>query len=127
MLTNSDITIYKKGAIGYDRYLITGKDNKKGAFWDESAQSNMIKSGLSTIGTVNIMIPLLNMPDITLKTGVDIAVKGNISFTFDNTSLQSVASSMTQLKQIIPVFTIVTADKKDFGSPSMQHYQLSCK
>jgi len=127
MYTNADITIYKKAAIGYDRYPVTGKNNKKGAFWDESAQSNIIKSGLSTIGTVNIMIPLSHLPDIVIKTGNDIVVKGNIDFEFDNTSQQTVASSMTQLKQITTVYTIVTADKKDFGSSGMQHYQLSCK
>jgi hypothetical protein len=127
MYTNSDITIYKKDGMGYIKHLITGQGNKKGALWDESAQSNILKSGLSTIGTVNIMIPLAHMPDIEIKTGNDIVVKSNIDFEFNNTSQQTVSASMTQLKQITSVFTVVTADKKDFGSPGMRHYQLSCK
>lgn len=126
MYTNADITIYKKTAAGYDRHQITGADGTNGVFWSELAQSNILKSGSATVGTVNIMIPLANI-SIDIKTSDDLVIKGLIDFEIDNTSPQAVSSSMSQLRRQYTVFSVVTADKKDYGSPSMQHYQLSCK
>ena len=129
MYTNTDITIYSVGGNGsITRHAITGQNGKKAAFWDEVKQSNIMKSGLASADSVKIMIPIANIPDgMAFNLTKDMVVKGIISFDFDNTSAATRAASLTALKAAYTVYAINAADAKLYGSPSMQHYQLSCK
>jgi hypothetical protein len=54
-------------------------------------------------------------------------VKGVIDTEFDNTSQQTIAASLTAIKAVHSVYTVTVADGKLYGSPAMQHYQISCK
>lgn len=130
MFTNSDITLYKIDTTGhFTRHPITGKTSVKGAFWDDVKQSNIIKTGMSTVDSVTVFIPVGNMPaevsDFT--TGKDLIAKGVIYFEIDNTSQQTVAVSLKALQANNRVVTVSVADDKNYGSPDMQHWELSCK
>jgi len=110
MYTNADITVYTL----YDGYKT---HNIEGVFWDESKQSNMIKSGLSTIDSITIYVPFENMPSgIKFTTGKDHVVKDLINDTLDNSSQQAYSESFTALKKKYDVFSLTVCDKKDYGS-----------
>lgn len=130
MFTNTDVTLYKVDSLGhYTRSSITGKNSIYGAFWDNVKQSNIIKSGMLTVDSVTMFIPIDNMPagvsDFT--TGKDLIVKGVIDFEFDNTSQATISNSMKTLQANNRVVTISVADDKRYGSLDMQHWELSCK
>ena len=129
MYTNTDITLYLYGKDGnITRCSITGKNGKKGALWDEVKQSNILKSGLASADTIKIIIPAANIPNgLTFSLAKDMVVKGIIDFDFDNTSDATRAASLKALKASNTVYGINAADAKLYGSPAMQHYQLSCK
>lgn len=121
MYTNADITVYTH-ADGYKRHEI------EGVFWDESKQSNMIKSGLSTIDAITIYIPFESIPfGVNFTTAKDHIIKGIVNDEIDNTSQQTYSASLNALKAKYDVFTLSTRDKKDFGSEDMRHYELGCK
>ena len=129
MYTNTDITIYSVGGNGsITRHTITGKNGKKAALWDEVKQSNILKSGLASADTIKIMIPAVNIPEgMTFSLAKDMVVKGVIDFEFDNTSDATRAASLKSLKASHAVYGINAADAKLYGSPGMQHYQISGK
>ena len=57
MYTNTGATLYN-----YDRDKTTGKvtyrrTHLKNVFWDDSKQSNVLKSGLTSVESVNISVP----------------------------------------------------------------------
>jgi hypothetical protein len=123
MFTNADVTLYSCAKDGkFTRSVI------KKVFWDEVKQSNIIKSGLTTADSVKIFIPSSSVPDgLNLAAGKDLMVKGIIDFIFNNTSPQTISESLTTLKVINKVVTVSVVDDKTYGSPSMQHYEISCK
>lgn len=130
MFTNTDITLYKMDTSShYTRYPITGKTSLNGAFWDDVKQSNIIKTGILTIDSVTVFIPVGNMPEgiNDFTTGKDLIVKGIVDFEFDNTSQATVSNSMKTLQANNRVVTISVADDKRYGSTDMQHWELSCK
>lgn len=123
MYTNADITLYSYTDGKYTRYPIIG------VFWDDVKQSNITKSGMSTADSVKIFIPVDNLPGgIKFTTGKDWIVKGITEFEFDNTSSQTISESTKELKATNDKVVILTVvDEKLYGSPRMQHVQLSCK
>jgi hypothetical protein len=129
MITNADMTLYSCSKDGkYTRKVIQGKDGKKGVFWEEVKQSLIEKTGLASGDAVKVFIPTVNAPGgLNFTTGKDIAVKGIVETEFDNTSQQTIAASLTALKAAHCVYTVTVADGKLYGSPAMQHYQISCK
>lgn len=123
MYTNADITFYACPDGKYTRHEI------KGVFWEDVKQSNIIKSGLSTADSVKVFIPASNLPGgIKFTTGKDLIVKGIVEFEVDNTSQQSISVSLKTMKETYDrVVTVSVVDDKLYGSPRMQHIQLSCK
>jgi hypothetical protein len=124
MLANTDITLYSCSKDGkYTRSVIHK------VFWDDVKQSNIIRSGLTTADSVKIFIPVKNMPfRVKFTTGKDLVIKGITEFEFDNTSQQTISASLATLKASYDrVVTISVVDNKTYGSPSMQHYKISCK
>jgi len=123
MITNTDITLYSwNETTGYTMKLI------KDVFWQESKQSNIEKTGLVSADSVKIFIPSSSYPDVlTFTTNKDLVVKGSIAFEFDNTSKITRSESLMALKLLHKVFEVTVADSKLYGSPDLQHYQLSCK
>lgn len=129
MITNADITLYACPNGKYTRHEIKGKDNKKGVFWEDVKQSNVLKSGLSTADSVRVFIPVENLPGgIKFTTGKDLIVKGIVDDVVDNASSQTISASLKVMKEAYDrVVTVSVVDDKLYGSPRMQHIQLSCK
>jgi hypothetical protein len=124
MFTNADITLYSCSKDGkYTRSVIHD------VFWDEVKQSNIIRSGLITADSVKIFIPVKNIPSgVKFTTGRDLVIKGITEFEFNNTSQQTISASLATLKADHDKVVIVSVvDDKTYGSPSMQHYEISCK
>lgn len=123
MYTNADITLYTSSNGKYTRQEI------KGVFWEDVKQSNVLKSGLTTADSVKMFIPGVNLPDgIKFTTGKDLIVKGLVDFEVDNTSPQTISASLKIMKDTYDrVVTVSVVDDKLYGSPSMQHVQISCK
>jgi hypothetical protein len=123
MYTNADMTLYSCSKNGkYTRKVI----NK--VFWEEVKQSNIEKTGLTSADSVKVFIPASSVPDgLDFTTSKDLVIKGEVLTEFDNTSQSTISASLTALKASHYVYTVTVADGKLYGSPSMQHYQISCK
>jgi len=123
MYTNADMTLYSCSKDGkYTKKVI------QKVFWEEVKQSLIEKTGLTSSDAVKVFIPAASAPDgIDFTTGKDIVIKGIATTEFDNTSQQTIATSMTSLKASHDVYTVTVADGKLYGNSVMQHYQLSCK
>ena len=123
MFTNADMTLYSCSKDGkFTRKVISG------VFWQEVKQSLIEKTGLTSGDAVKVFIPAANASEeLSFTTGKDIAVKGIVETEFDNTSQQTITTSLTALKSVHDVHTVTVADNKLYGSPIMQHYQISCK
>lgn len=135
MITNADVTIYNKY---FDKATRTDKYKRtvlKGVFWDHKKAVNMIKSGMENAHSVSIMIPFSMDTDksyispkefykspgvnnFTLSEG-DRVVKGIIDF--------EITGKVSDLDKDYEAFTIVSVDPKDFGSPHMQHWEISAR
>lgn len=122
-MTNADMTLYACPDGKYTRYEI------KGVFWEDVKQSNIIKSGLTNVDSVRIFIPAGNLPDgIKFTTGKDLIVKGIVDYEVDNTSQQTISTSLKAMREAHDrVVTVSIVDDKLYGSPNMQHIQLSCR
>jgi hypothetical protein len=123
MYTNADMTLYSCSKDGkYTRKVI----NK--VFWEEVKQSNIEKTGLISADSVKVFIPVGSATDgLDFTTSKDLVIKGVVAAEFDNTSQSTISASLTALKASHDVYTVTVADGKLYGSPSMQHYQISCK
>ena len=123
MYTNADMTLYSCGKDGkYTRKVI----NK--VFWQEVKQSNVEKTGLTSADSLKVFIPVNSTPDgLDFTTSKDLVVKGEVLTEFDNTSQATISASLIALKASHDVYTVTIADGKLYGSPGMQHYQISGK
>ena len=145
MYTNTGATLYN-----YDRDKATGKVTYRrtylrNVFWDDSKQSNVLKSGLTSVESVNISIPFdvdtegktykspkeyLNSIDkdnsfTFTANSQDLIVKGIIDYEIDNSSSQKISESLSYLKNNYDyVMTISIVDMKDFGSENMRHWEI---
>jgi CRISPR/Cas system CMR subunit Cmr4 (Cas7 group RAMP superfamily) len=123
MFTNADMTLYSCGKDG----KFTRKEIRK-VFWEEVKQSLIEKTGLSSSDAVKVFIPAASAPDgLDFTTSKDLVIKGIVATEFDNTSPQTIAASLTAIKAAHDVYTVTVADGKLYGSPVMQHYQISCR
>lgn len=148
MYTNTGATLYN-----YDRDKSTGKvtyrrTTLENVFWDDSKQSNTMKSGLTSIESVKVCVPFdvktnnkkyaspkayLNSADkdslfTFVANSQDLIVKGIIEYEIDNTSNQTISESLSYMKNNFDyVMTVSVVDMKDFGSERMQHWELGGK
>lgn len=119
MYTNTSITLYLYSNGEYIRKNITK------AFWDERKASNVLKSGITNADSLKVFIPYTG--DINFSTSKDLIVKGEVNYQIDTTTEKTIAESKQYLIQNYETYTITSCDKKLYGSPNMQHYELSCK
>ena len=119
MYTNTSVTLYL-----YSNGEYTRKNIDK-AFWDERKANNVVKSGIQNADSLKVFVPYTG--DIVFTPSRDLIVKGNVTYEIDKTSEKAIAESKKHLIDTYEVFTISSCDKKLYGSPNMQHYELSCK
>lgn len=120
MYTNADMTLYHWNGSGYERKVV------EKIFWDNTKISNITKTGRTDSDSVKILVPA-SSAELSVTTGKDLVVKGKCEAEFDNTSQSTISESLKKLKAENEVFTISSIDEKLYGSPRMQHYELSCK
>ncbi len=123
VITNTDMTLYNVGSDGkYTRIVI------KDVFWQESKQSNIEKTGMASSDAVKVFIPITSAPiNFNITTGKDLVIKGEITATIDNTSPQTISTSLKALTSSHDVHTVTICDAKLYGGPDLQHYLLTCK
>lgn len=123
MYTNSDMTLYHydKNQNIYQRNYIYG------VFWDSEKRSNMLKTGNVNIDSLLIMVPATHVTTLEITTGKDLAVKGICRLDISNGSQAAQTNSIKRLMAENQVYTITSCDAKLYGSPSLQHYELSGK
>lgn len=114
---NHTITHYHFFNECYTRSVITN------VFWDNVKRSNVLKSGAVMSDKTLIVIPTTQIIPFTLSK--DIIVFGNIPFTFDNTSQQTISNGISYLKNNFDnVVTVNICDYKILGN--LPHIELSC-
>lgn len=122
MLINSDITLYTYDKdTGYTRHYI------EEAFWQNTKRTNVLKSGIQNADAVFIAIHYNENEPLDLTGSHHIAVKGDQSFTFDNTSESTWTKSLKELKALADIHEVNSFEPKLYGSKRMWHYELSCK
>ncbi len=124
MMINADCTLYKydKDTQGYTRHEI------RGVYWRSSQQANILKSGLSSCDgtTVYIYKSSINGDNVPETPQKDMLVKGIAEFEFDNTSQQTVSSSMKLFREQYPQFvTVGSIDNMLYGG--LPHIEVSAK
>lgn len=122
MITNSDCTLYQFNGKGYDRIYISA------VMWQEHRSASVSKQGLQSADGIVIFIPKENAPKTaSYNPTKDIIIKGNCSFTFDNSSQQTVSESHKRLTANYQCFSVMSIDSKLYGSESLQHIKLTAR
>lgn len=130
MITNADMTIYNKY---FDKSTRTDKYkrfNINNVFWDNVEGSSRVRSGLEQADKVLVLIPMESCPNgayfepkeflgaentFTFQIG-DRIVKNAIDF--------DIKDRPNDLDRNYTAYTISSIDLKDFGSKSMQHWEI---
>lgn len=132
-------TVYKSNGNGYYRYFIPR------CHWQENKARNVLKSGMQNADSVTIYIPadcmviapsnnyypadefFVNAETVPDKAAQDIIVKGECNFAFDNTSQQSVSESLREFAKNNSYHTVMSIDRKLYGSKNLQHIKISAR
>lgn len=148
MLQNADITLFysrKEGNQNIYRQVVI-----KGVHWEELQQSNVVKSGEKNSDSVMIYIPLSALEEVDGREYIqpkqyslvengdqyftitantkNLIVKGIIDWQFNCTSERDISESIKYLNSHFDnVVTINVVDSYLYGSPQMQHLEISCK
>lgn len=126
MFTNADVTMYL--------YSKEGKNEKytrlpiEGVYWEDVQHATFLKTGQRDGCSVLLVIPLesLEVPANFTK-GKDLVVKGIVEDEIDCNNQESMSKSLSTLKASQNFVVVVSVDERQYGSESVQHYELSCK
>lgn len=123
MYSNSSMTVFRLIDKKYERIFIPK------VLWDESVSSTVSKRGQMPDCKVRVFIRLSEVePSFTLDPEHDIAVKGLTNFEFDNTDERTQSESFHTLrKECGKIYSVLSCDKKDFGSLRMRHFDVLLK
>lgn len=135
MIGESSLTLYRYNGKGFDRYYIPE------CHWQENKARNVLKTGDQNADSVTVYIPLDSLmltanentqPSLHLlpnpqTASKDIIVKGECNFTFDNFSQQTVSESLKQLRSEHQIYTVMSIDRKLYGSRNLQHIKISAR
>lgn len=117
MITNADMTVYHRVVMpdtrqdAYTRYPVYG------VLWEEKRAVNVINSGLKGADAVKVYVRLDRMDGVVVKNG-DTIIRGicDREITEDY--------RIAQLQRDYPSAVVTSVDKKDFGSPRLQHFEI---
>jgi hypothetical protein len=139
MRTESSCTVFKFNGKGFDRYFVGS------CHWQENKARNVLKSGDQNADSVTVYIPadylvmtpdesyvpserLLANADIAPQTASkDIIIKGKCSFIFDNSNDRTVSESLKKLRSEYQIYTVMSIDRKLYGSKNLQHIKISAR
>jgi len=132
MKTNTDITVYNRTTI--DRENVYVRATVVGVFWEDSEAINRLQSGLENADKATVFVSFgagfskemvepkefVKDPENTMTFAPgDLVVKGIVED--EITSEKDLKIKYDYVRQI------VSADKNDFGSKKMQHYELGLR
>lgn len=139
MRTEACCTVYKSNGNGYYRYFVPR------CHWQENKARNVLKSGMQNADSVTIYIPancmvispsnnyypsidfFANAETVPNQAAQDIIVKGECNFTFNNTNQQSVSESLREFAKSNRYHTVMSIDRKLYGSKNLQHIKISAR
>lgn len=121
MYTNADCTIYQYSSTGYNRFQIHD------VFWSDVKQANVLKSGLASADSIQLIIPISSADNLTFTLQKDIVVKGISDFEIDNTSAKTISDGLTHITNVLGGHSLSSVADNRYGSPGMHHYELSLK
>lgn len=139
MRTEACCTVYKSNGNGYYRYFIPR------CHWQENKARNVLKSGMQNADSVAVYIPadcmvvapsnnyypadefFVNAETAPNNAAQDIIIKGECNFAFDNTSQQSVSESLREFAKNNSYHTVMSIDRKLYGSKNLQHIKISAR
>lgn len=116
MYTNTSCTIYLASS-GYKSVFIPH------CFLTQRMNATYSKPGLSYAESCFVMFIC---DELKFTEGKDFLVEGQCEMVIDNSTEKAFSDSMKKLQEYNPS-TIMTADRKRYGSGSMRHYEISCK
>lgn len=120
MMTNAAITVYnktitKEGSI-WTRTPVWGVN------WQENRKVAVGNNGFVTADETTVFIPFEASPDLTVRKG-DIIVHNVVSFEIDEMKRESNIKALKH--KYADVLTVISVKKRDFGSPDMQHWEVT--
>jgi hypothetical protein len=118
MKTNADLTLYMGGVNPVTRTEEWTRVQVRAVFWEDRKAANVLRSGNLEADRVAVYIPLARGP-LALKIG-DVMVKGLVS---DEITQNFTMADLR--RKYSDVATIRSVDTMDYGSPAMQHWELS--
>ena len=139
MQTEVSCTVYRFNSIGYDRYFVPR------CHWQENKARNVLKSGMQNADSVTVYIPadcmtitpsnhyypacdiFTSAETVPNQAAQDIIVKGECKFIFDNLSQQSVSESLKEFAKHNKYHTVMSIDRKLYGSKSLWHIKISAR
>ena len=104
MTTNADMTVYHRSVDPETRQDIYARYLVYGVLWEERKAANVIESGLEDADAVTVYVPIDAMEGVLIDRG-----------------------DMARLQREYSCALVTSVDRKDFGSPALQHYEIGGK
>lgn len=118
MLTNTSCTLYM--AVGKDRYQ---RFTAEAVHWEDTRAANVNKTGSTAVDSIAVYIPFSSLPSSALPgkaSGRDYIIRGMVEDDPETVPIREIVSGHE-------AFTISSIKKCDYGSPSMQHWEVGAK
>ena len=119
MYTNDTATMYTEQANGYIPIYLGP------VFIDHEKRKNLLQTGLTSIDSVFVMIPRIDIP--VTANGKNFIVKGEFTNNIVGATATELSNKLKAFKQANETYLISTVDKKTSGSRRMHHYEVGCK
>lgn len=113
MQKNATCTIFREGKNSIYERIPAGC-----VFWQENSGINIQKYGAQNANKVTIFIPIPQ--NFEPKTG-DLIMNGDVELEVDT------PEKIAVLGENYNVFTIMSVDKNDYGSPRLRHWEVGAK
>lgn len=115
MLVNADCTLYMTDRKGYKRLTA------QGVHWENTRGANLNKTGSNAVDSIAVYIPFSSLPGDVLSekaSGRDYIIRG---------ILPDDGKPVREMVMEQETYTITSIKKCDYGSPSMQHWEVGAK
>ena len=120
MTTNADMTVYHRSVDPETRQDIYARYLVYGVLWEERKAANVIESGLEDADAVTVYAPIDAMEGVLIDRG-DMIARGIVE------KEVSLDYPMARLQREYSCALVTSVDRKDFGSPALQHYEIGGK
>lgn len=120
MCTNKKLSLYLQSS-GYKKTLVEKR------FLTSRSIYSFGKLGLSYTENAFIIVGFDQLPKETkFNGGKDFVFEGDVDIEVDASTEKALSDSLKKIKAA-GALTVMLADKKDYGSECMRHWELSCK